>query len=143
MTAAVLTRPPSDTGAPRRRLMRWAVALVLAVALAFVVVLPGRTWVQQNLAMRDATAELDQIKATNADLSDKIERLSQDDSIEQQARKEFGLVYPGEEPYTVLAPGPTTVNLPRTWPFEDLQDPLARAAARQALIDEADSLDAK
>jgi len=124
-------------------MMRWLVALGLAGALGFVVILPGRTWVEQNLAMRDAKAELHQLQTSNAAVSEKIERLSQDDSIEQQAREEFGLVYPGEEPYTVLAPGAATVNLPRTWPFESLQDPLARAAARQAAADEDNALNDK
>jgi cell division protein FtsB len=142
VTAAVITRPPDGTGAPRRRRVgRWLAVLAVVSVLGFVVVIPARTWVDQNLAMRDATAELERIERTNRELSDKIQRLSQDDAIERQAREQFGLVYPGEEPYTVLDPGAATVNLPRVWPFDRLQDPLARAAARQGVADEEANLD--
>jgi hypothetical protein len=83
------------------------------------------------MTLRSDSAQLRQLEASNRALAHKIDRLSSDDAIERQAREQFGLVYPGEEPYTVLASPAPSVNLPRTWPFDILQDPLARAAARQ------------
>jgi hypothetical protein len=106
------------------------VAAFAAVA-AGVVVLPARTWVSQQMELRSSKAELQQLQSSNAALSHKIDELGSDGSIERQAREQFGLVYPGEEPYTVLASPPPSVNLPRAWPFDLLQDPLQRAAARQ------------
>jgi hypothetical protein len=104
-----------------------------AVALG-VVVLPARTWVAQQMDLRSAKTQLAQLHASNAALSKKIDKLGSDGSIEQQAREQFGLVYPGEEPYTVLASPPPSVNLPRAWPFDRLQDALQRAAARQPAV---------
>jgi cell division protein FtsB len=114
----------------RRRLLLGGVAAFAAVA-AGVVVLPARTWVSQQMELRSSKAELQQLQSSNDALSHKIDELGSDGSIERQAREQFGLVYPGEEPYTVLASPPPSVNLPRAWPFDLLQDPLQRAAARQ------------
>jgi cell division protein FtsB len=114
----------------RRRLALAGVAAFAAVA-AGVVVLPARTWVSQQMELRSSKAELQQLRSSNDALSHKIDELGSDGSIERQAREQFGLVYPGEEPYTVLASPPPSVNLPRAWPFDLLQDPLQRAAARQ------------
>ncbi len=105
-------------------------AAFVAVA-AGVVVLPARTWVSQQMELRSSKAQLERLRSSNAALSHKIDKLGSDGSIERQAREQFGLVYPGEEPYTVLASPPPSVNLPRAWPFDLLQDPLQRAAARQ------------
>jgi cell division protein FtsB len=114
----------------RRRLALAGVAVFAAVA-AGVVVLPARTWVSQQIELRSSKAQLQQLEKSNAALSRRIDDLGSDGSIERQAREQFGLVYPGEEPYTVLASPPPSVNLPRAWPFDLLQDPLQRAAARQ------------
>jgi hypothetical protein len=103
---------------------------MVVVVVVGLIVMPGRTWVDQQLALDDAGAELRDVRAENDELEAKIERLSEDRSIERQARAEFGLVYPGEESYMVPPPGPPTVNLPRVWPFDLLQEPLARAAQR-------------
>ena len=119
--------------ARRRRHRRIALACCaafLAVAAA-VVLLPARTWVDQQMRLRSSTDQLQQLRESNRALEEKIDRLGSDDAIERQAREQFGLVDPGDEPYTVLASPPPSVNLPRAWPFDLLQDPLARAAARQ------------
>ena len=116
----------------RRRTVTVAVVAVAAVVAALVL-LPARNWVGQRFALQRAEAELIEIRKANDALADKIARLSEDDAIERQAREHFGLVYPGEESYTVPPPDTATVNLPRVWPFDLLQEPLARAVARGAL----------
>ena len=86
----------------RRRVALVGVAAFVAVA-AGVVVLPARTWVSQQMELRSSKAQLERLRSSNAALSHKIDKLGSDGSIERQAREQFGLVYPGEEPYTVLA----------------------------------------
>ena len=70
------------------------------------------------------------LDASNGRLAEKIDHLSDKSSIERQAREQFGFVDVGEESYTVPPGSSPTVNLPPVWPFDLLQDPVARAAAR-------------
>lgn len=106
------------------------VAVVALVALG-VVYLPTRTWFSQRAEASADQARLDRLNHTNDELARKIDRLSDSSSIERQAREQYGFRLPGEESYTVAPPGTTVVNLPPVWPFDLLQDPIARAAARQ------------
>ena len=107
-------------------------ALLMAVLLSFVAV-PTHSMFKQQLAVRRASAELNELQTSNAELRDKLDEVLQDDAIERQAREQFGLVYPGEESYTVPPAPVPDVNLPRGWPFELLQDPLSRSADRRRL----------
>jgi hypothetical protein len=114
---------------PRRYSIPLGAAL-FAVLLSFVAV-PTRSMLEQQLGVRRASAELSELQTSNEDLREKLDEVLQDDAIERQAREQFGLVYPGEESYTVPPAPVPDVNLPRGWPFELLQDPLSRSADRR------------
>jgi cell division protein FtsB len=104
--------------------------LAVAVVVVGVVYLPTRTWFGQQEELQHSKAELHKLEAGNQALARKIDRLSDASSIEEQARREYGFVTPGEESYTVPPAGKLEVNLPPVWPFDLLQDPIGRAAAR-------------
>lgn len=104
---------------------------VLALVAMGVIYLPARTWLDQQREAAADQARLKRLNEVNDELARKIDRLSDSSSIEQQAREQFGFRMPGEESYTVPPPKQTVVNLPPVWPFDLLQEPVARAAARQ------------
>jgi cell division protein FtsB len=113
----------------RGRLVLAAVA-ALALVVVGVVYLPTRTWFGQQDELDRTPAQLARVRAGNDRLAHKIDRLSDASSIEEQARQQYGLVLPGEESYTVPPASKPVVNLPPVWPFDRLQDSIARAAAR-------------
>lgn len=89
--------------------LRGVVPVVLVAGLAIAVlgglaVLPARTWLSQRQNMADAQAELEQIEVDVAELEDDLELLGTEDEIERLARKNFDLVYPGEESYRIVPP---------------------------------------
>lgn len=114
---------------PRARRILFGVVAVVVVALG-VVYLPTRTWFDQQREMAADRQRLERLESTNERLAKKIDRLSDSSSIERQAREQFGFRAPGEESYSVPEGGPMVVNLPPVWPFDLLQEPVARAAAR-------------
>lgn len=91
-----------------RRVLR---ALVL-VAVSGVAVAVTWTWgvkpVQNWFAQRDEITQLEarlvEVQASNAALQADIERLQTDAEIERIARRDLGLVYPGEEAYAINLP---------------------------------------
>jgi cell division protein FtsB len=111
-----------------RRVLAAAVSLVVLAMMT--IALPARTWVSQQREVARAEAELAQLDSTNRALARKIRRLSEPAAIERQAREEFGFVEPGEESYTVPPAPPREVTLPEVWPFDLLQESVARAADR-------------
>jgi cell division protein FtsB len=114
----------------RTRLLLIGLVVVLGVLVASVV-LPTTTWFGQRRALDQASAQLRQLESSNSRLAAKIDKQSDNSSVERQAREQFGFVMPGEESYIVPGSPPPVVNLPQVWPFNLLQDPIARAAARQ------------
>jgi hypothetical protein len=110
---------------------------IVGVVFVGVVVLPTRTWFAQRADLAAAKAERDELEAANKQLAEKIEVLGDPDTIEQQARELYGYVYPGQESYTVPPGGEPEIQLPQVWPFDQLQDPLQRAAERKAAPDSA------
>jgi len=59
-----------------------------------------------------------------AELRERIRLLNTDEEIERLARRDFNLVFPGEEAYAVLPPPPKAVSLPDAWPFNVIRDGL-------------------
>jgi cell division protein FtsB len=116
---------------PRSR-MTWAIVAIVAVVFVGVVVLPTRAWFAQRSDLGAAKAERNELEAGNAKLAEKIETLADPGTIEQQARELYGYVYPRQESYTVPPGGAPQIDLPKVWPFDQLQDPLQRAAERKA-----------
>ena len=99
---------------PNRRLPRHTGRIVLAAmllsALAFLFVLPGRTWLQQRDAMSVANHRLQVLTQENRDLARQASQLQNPAYIEQLARQQYGLTLPGEKAYGILPPTATTTT---------------------------------
>lgn len=67
-------------------------------------VVPVQNWVAQKDEIIRLEAELAEVQASNAALEAEIRLLQTDAEIERIARRDFGLVYPGEEAYAILPP---------------------------------------
>lgn len=79
-----------------------AVVVLSVVVLAGLAVLPAKTWFSQRDKMQAAEAELSQIEAETAELQRVYERLGTDEEVELRARRDFDLVFPGEESYRIV-----------------------------------------
>lgn len=82
-------------------LRRWAVRLVLALAVALAIAyVPGNSEsqaVRLRAQLDDARREARELEAGNARLAAEVEALRDDPTaIEARARNELGMVYPGE-----------------------------------------------
>ncbi len=110
--------PAGGTSAPR-----WISLLAVALSLAAVVVLfvavyPTQALLDQQEETKETAADLQAVENENLQLEERVAELQTDAAIEQLARDEYGLVYPGEEAYAILpGDGPT---YPRLWPFTQL-----------------------
>ena len=97
-----MTRP-----AARRALTVLVIVSISAVALAATWtwgVNPVRNWLAQRDEIAQLEAELTQVQESNAALEADIELLQTDAEIERIARRDLGLVYPGEEAYAINLP---------------------------------------
>lgn len=83
----------------------FVVGLAFAV-LAGLAVLPAKTWFSQKQKMQEAEAEVARIEAESADLERELQLLATDAEVEQRARRDFDLVYPGEESYRIVTESP-------------------------------------
>ena len=81
--------------------MVFVVGLAVAV-LAGLAVLPAKTWFSQKQKMEEAEAEVARIEAETAELELELQLLATDEEIELRARRDFDLVYPGEESYRIV-----------------------------------------
>jgi len=101
-------------------------ASVAFVGFLLLAVFPTRTILAQRAATRRASSELSALDRRNRALERRIDRLRTPSEIERLARKEYGLVRPGEEAYAILPPPPPPVELPDVWPFVGVADYLNR-----------------
>ena len=83
-----------------------AVVVLACVVLAGLAVLPAKTWFSQRSKMDAAEAELARIEAETIELERQVGRLATDAEIELRARRDFDLVYPGEESYRIVPATP-------------------------------------
>ena len=91
-----------------RRLLRALVivslsAVVLAVTWTWGVN-PARNWFDQRDQIAHLEARLTEVQSSNAALQADIELLQTDAEIERIARRDLGLIYPGEEAYAINLP---------------------------------------
>ena len=112
----------------RARLLRIALVFALFVVVG-VLVMPGRLWFGQRNDIAQAQDQLSELQRENRQLEARVDTLSSKSLIEHEARESFGWVYPRDEVYNVTPAPPLVVNLPAVWPFTELQQPLADAAA--------------
>ncbi|HVF54217.1 MAG TPA: septum formation initiator family protein [Actinomycetota bacterium] len=100
-----MTTPPPER-APW--LTRYGPALIGACLVAGLLLAIGIQPTRQLLAQRERiagmNAELGRTQKINKDLDRRIERLRDADYIEQRAREQIGLVYPGETAFVVMPP---------------------------------------
>jgi cell division protein FtsB len=81
----------------------WLVAIGLSLVGAFFIgVSPARTYLAQQRDLDQAEQRLAILKAQNAKLAAKVDRLHTDEEIERLARENYNLVKPGEEAYALL-----------------------------------------
>ena len=83
----------------------------------------------QRNDIAQAQDQLSELQRENHQLEARVDTLSSKSLIEHEARESFGWVYPRDEVYNVTPAPPLVVNLPAVWPFTELQQPLADAAA--------------
>jgi cell division protein FtsB len=92
-----------------RRTVVLLVAAGATLAVLVLVVFPTRSYVRERSNMNSAAHQLQALNAQNRQLTDQIGRLNSDAEIERLARKDYGLVKPGEEAYAIL-PGALAKN---------------------------------
>ena len=113
-----------------RRAWFLRIVLVFAVFMVLgVLIMPGRLWFGQRKDFAQAQDQLTDLQREHRKLEAHVDKLSSKSLIEHEAREGFGWVYPRDEVYTVTPAPPLAVALPDIWPFDELQKPLADAAA--------------
>jgi cell division protein FtsB len=83
----------------------------LAVVLIYGI-FPVRTYLEQRAATQRARERMDKLSEANAELERRKDELREDETVEEIARRDYQLVYPGEESYGLLPPpvAPTTTT---------------------------------
>lgn len=102
-----------------------ALALVVVAALA----VPARRYLAQRSEIAAGDVELKELTDRNNQLSERRDRLDDPEEIQQIARRDYGLVLPGEESYTILPSATAGLVLPQGWPFDVLSKPLEKVAS--------------
>ncbi len=104
-----------------RSLPLWAKRLVIVVtcvAAGYVILSsPISGWWDQRGRLEQAENDLAALDADNQELIDRLDQASEPAELELSARRDLGMVRPGEESYTVLPPPTAGVALPDVWPF--------------------------
>ena len=100
-----------------KRTLVSALLVVTVLVVLVYAVLPSRAYFDQRESLADSRIELNELEETNADLADRIAALETQSAIELLARRDFNLVFPGQETYAILPAPPPAVSLPSTWPF--------------------------
>jgi cell division protein FtsB len=118
-----LTRPIGiDRRLTQRRrsnLILGVVALVIAGAIAAALfVLPVQTYFEQDEALAQRQAQLNQLEAVNAELQREVDRLRTDEGVREAAREEIGYIEPGEARHSVLELPDLPTDLPAGWPYD-------------------------
>ena len=90
------------------------VLAVLAVGAALAIyVFPTRPMFAQRQRVGIVQEDVEVLEEQNAQLEAEAARLRSREEIERRARRQFNMVYPGEQVYRVLpAAGPTTTAPP-------------------------------
>ena len=136
-----LTRPiRADRPLVTGRSKRWALALlglgVIAALLVALFSLPVKTWFRQQDEIAAKQQNLDVLTAANDQLTREVERLQTEQGTQEAARAQLGLVTPGEQRISVLAPTDGILPLPKGWPYDAVSQIIAvRAAGTPAPTD--------
>ncbi len=109
--------------------LRVLVAALLGLVVYGLIAVPAGRYIQQRSDVADRQVQLRDMKERNSALKDKIRRLDDPDEIMRIARRDYGLVTEGEESYTILPPATAGLNLPASWPFDLLSEPVRRVSS--------------
>jgi hypothetical protein len=85
-----------------RRTVGLLAAAGATLAVLVLVVFPTRSYLKERGNLNSTSHQLQSLNAQNRQLSNQIGRLNTDSEIERLARKDYGLVKPGEEAYAIL-----------------------------------------
>jgi cell division protein FtsB len=93
-----------------RRASRTAVAVALAAVLIYAI-FPVRTYLDQRAATDRARTQIEVLTEENRRLEELRERLQDEEEVIRIARRDYGLIFPGEDAYGILpAPEDTDDN---------------------------------
>jgi cell division protein FtsL len=81
---------------------RLALAALALVAILFVFVFPTRSYLAQRRQVSNAQHDVNVLREQNDALQAKAAKLQTPAAIEQMAREQFHLVFPGEQVYDVV-----------------------------------------
>lgn len=114
-----------------RRTIGLLAAAGATLAVLVLVVFPTRSYLTERGNLNSTSHQLQSLNAQNRQLSAQIGRLNTDSEIERLARKDYGLVKPGEEAYAILPSAlagnpPPNKAVPRSQP--SAHPPPAQAA---------------
>lgn len=93
---------PSDADRIRQALPVLLALVGSATLVIGLAILPARTWLSQRSSRIEAEARLERLETEVDQLDARLQLLSTDSEVERLARKNFDLVYPGEESYRIL-----------------------------------------
>ncbi len=113
---------------PSVRRRRLAVAASLLIVAATLLAVPAQSYLASRGEVASREAALAEVDRLNDELADRLERLGDPAEIERIARRDYGLVNPGEESYSILPPSTAGLTMPRGWPFDRISGPVERAA---------------
>ena len=83
-------------------------------------VFPTTTWLEQRAEAAELDDSMRRLQAEQAVLREDISQMRTPEEVERLARRDFGLVFPGEEAFAMLPAPPAPVEIPRSWPFSIL-----------------------
>ena len=100
-----------------RRLVWPLIATVVVIGALFLTMFPLRTWIDQRDSISASRSELAELDEELAALDDRIAALDSPEEVELIAREKYGLVFPGEEAYSLLPLPVPPIDIPPGWPF--------------------------
>ncbi|MEZ5380302.1 MAG: septum formation initiator family protein [Microthrixaceae bacterium] len=106
----------------------WVVASMVVVLFLAMLALPVRNLFSQSAELSRAEDELEQLKDENVKLERRQAELEDPEQVEQLARRNHGMVFPGEESYVVLPPtegGEVPPWVAKGWGFDPEAEPEA------------------
>ena len=95
------------------------IAGVLFAGLVYFV-FPTTTWLDQRADAAELDEALERLTEEQVGLRADIARMRTAEEVERIARRDFNLVFPGEEAYAMLPAPPAPVDIPGSWPFSIL-----------------------
>ena len=113
---------------PTRRRWFWVVALAIVSLFLALLALPIRNLFSQSAELSAARSELVDLKGDTTELERRQAELEDPEQVEILARRNHGMVFPGEESYVVLPPtegGEVPPWVAKGWNF----DPAARSSS--------------